>query len=124
MLTKLEILSSLLNTTFGRESSPTGTRSITASFEGETLTLKYQTICHFAGEHAVRGQMTRIAEEAVAIMTDKVTELKSAYKEITGNTLKLKEVFSDDDVEILPGAIHAPRKTAYYRRQHRLKLQD
>lgn len=124
MLTKHEILSSLLNTTFGNESSPSGTRSITASFEGDTLTLKYQSIVHFAGEHAIRGQMTRITEEAVQIMTDKVAELKSAYKEITGSALKVKEVFSDDDVEILPGAIHSPRRTAYYRRQHRLKLQD
>lgn len=124
MLTKHEILSSLLNTTFARQSSPSGTRSITASFEGDTLTLKYQSIVHFAGEHAVRGQMTRIVEEAVAVLTDKISELKSSYKEITGDALKLKEVFSDDDVEILPGAIHAPRQTAYYRRQHKLKLQD
>lgn len=124
MLTKHEILSSLLNTTFGNESSRSGTRSVTASFEGDTLTLKYQSIVHFAGEHAMRGQMTRIVEEAVQVMTDKVAQLKSSYKEITGNTLKIKEVFSDDDVEMLPGAVHSPRKTAYYRRQHRLKLQD
>jgi hypothetical protein len=124
MLTKHEILSSLLNTTFGNESSPSGTRSITCSFEADTLTLKYQTIVHFAGEHAIRGQMTRITEEAIQIMTDKVTELKSSYKEITGKALKLKEVFSDDDVEILPGAIHSPRRVAYYRRHHRLKLTE
>ena len=124
MLTKHEILSSLLNTTFGNESSPSGTRSITASFEGDTLILKYQSIVHFAGEHAIRGQMTRVTEEAVQILTDKISELKSAYKEITGKALKLKEVFSDDDLEILPGAIHAPRRAAYYRRNHRLKLQD
>jgi len=124
MLTKHEILSSLLNTTFGNESSRSGTRSITASFEGDTLTLKYQSIVHFAGEHAMRGQMTRIVEEAVQVMTDKIAQLKTSYKEVTGKALKLKEVFSDDDVEMLPGAVHAPRKTAYYRRQHRLKLQD
>ena len=124
MLTKHDILSSLLNTTFGNAGSPTGTRSITATFEGDTLILKYQSIVHFAGEHAVRGQMSRIAEEAIQVLTDKVTELKSAYKDVTGSALKLKEVFQDDDVEILPGAIHAPRRTAYYRRHHRLKLQD
>tara|TARA_B100000424_G_scaffold16999_1_gene12384 strand:- start:120 stop:494 length:375 start_codon:yes stop_codon:yes gene_type:complete len=124
MLTKHEILSSLLNTTFGNESSPRGSRSITASFEGDSLILKYQSIVHFAGEHAIRGQMTRVTEEAVQILTDKISELKSAYKEITGNALKLKEVFADDDLEILPGAIHAPRRAAYYRRHHRLKLQD
>ena len=112
MLTKHEILSSLLNTTFGNESSPTGTRSITATFEGDTLILKYQSIVHFAGEHAIRGQMSRIVEEAVQVMTDKISQLKSSYKEITGSALKIKEVFSDDDVEILPGAIHAPRRTA------------
>ena len=124
MLTKHEILSSLLNTTFGNESSPGGTRSITASFEGDSLILKYQSIVHFAGEHAIRGQMTRVTEEAVQILTDKISELKSAYKEITGNALKLKEDFADDDLEILPGAIHATRRAAYYRRHHRLKLQD
>ncbi|MBR52350.1 hypothetical protein CMK19_01105, partial [Candidatus Poribacteria bacterium] len=114
MLTKHDILSSLLNTTFGNAGSPTGTRSITATFEGDTLILKYQSIVHFAGEHAVRGQMSRIAEEAIQVLTDKVSELKSSYKDVTGDALKLKEVFQDDDVEILPGAIHAPRRTAYY----------
>ena len=124
MLTKHDILSSLLNTTFGNESSPMGTRSITAHFEGDSLILKYQSIVHFAGEHAIRGQMTRVTEEAIQHLTDKLSELKSSYKEITGKALKLKEGFQDDDIEILPGAIHAPRRTAYYRRHHRLKLQD
>ena len=73
MLTKHEILSSLLNTTFGNESSPSGTRSITASFEGDTLILKYQSIVHFAGEHAIRGLMTSVTEEAVHILTDKIS---------------------------------------------------
>ena len=36
--------------------------------------------------------MTRIVEEAVAVLTDKISELKSSYKEITGDALKLKEV--------------------------------
>jgi hypothetical protein len=115
-----DVLSTLLNTTFGRASSPSGTVSVTSSFAGNTLTLKYKTVVHFAEERSLQMQVDRAKEESIARLTAGVTELKKEFKDVTGKTLKLKELNSTDTLELVSGL--AQRKIAYYRRMHVLEV--
>lgn len=115
-----DVLSTLLNTTFGRAGSPSGTVSVTSSFAGNTLTLKYKTVVHFAEERSLQMQVDRAREESVARLSAGIAELKKEFKDITGETLKLKEHKSTDSLELVSGL--AQRKVAYYRRTHILEI--
>ncbi len=137
-MTDLDVLSTLLNTTFAKCSSPNGTRSIVASFgsglDGNAeLTIKYQTIFHFANDgkfqrhiqqHTLREQTARSENESLQLINDRLASLKTQFKEATGRTLKLVEVSQTDSVEFLPTTMHSPRKSAYYRRIHKFQIKS
>ena len=82
------------------------------------------SVVQFASEHSLREQADRISEESVKILNDAVKSLKKDFKEKTGTTLKLKEDGSYDNVEVVSGSIHSPRKIAYYRRTHTLTIKE
>ena len=120
MITHHDVLSTLLNTTFGNGGSSSGTVSITPTFSGNTLTLKYKTVVHFAEERSLQLQVERASRESVDRLAACVADLKKNYKEITGETLKLADVKSTDSMELVSGL--SPRKVAYYRRMHVLEF--
>lgn len=133
MQSDLEVLSTILNTTFGRSSSPTGTRSVTSSFgtnfEGQPeLTLRFQTIFHFTAadkfsqSHTIREQTNRAHDEAAQLVNERLKALKAQFKEVTGRSLKIKEVSAEDNVEFLPSTMKAQRKSAYYRRVFKFSI--
>lgn len=119
-LTKHDVLSTLLNTTFGQGGSTSGTVSITHSFSGSTLTLKYKTVVHFAEERSLQLQVDRASRESIDHLNSCVADLKKKYKEVTGESLKLSDVKSTDSMELVSGL--SPRKVAYYRRMHVLEI--
>ena len=121
---QVNALGDCLNTTFGKSSSQQGDRSVTGSHEGDTLILKFMSVVQFASEHSLRDQTDRIAEESVKVLNDAVKSIKKDFKEKTGTTLKLKESGSYDNVEVVAGSIHSPRKIAYYRRTHTLTIKE
>ena len=98
--------------------------SITGSLEGDNLILKFLSVVQFASDQSLRDQTDRISEESVKLLSDTVKSIKKEFKEATGTTLKLKDETSVDNVEVVSGSIHAPRKIAYYRRVHTLKIKE
>ena len=123
-LEQINALGNVLNTTFGKASSKGGDRSVTGSVEGDTLILKFMSVVQFASEQSLREQTNRISEESVKVLADTVKSIKKDFKEAVGSTLKLKDENSTDNVEVVAGSIHAPRKLAYYRRVHTLKIKE
>ena len=123
-LEQINALGNILNTTYGKASSKGGDRSVTGSLEGDTLTLKFLSVVQFASEQSLREQTDRMSEESVKVLADMVKNVKKEFKESVGSTLKLKEENSTDNVEIVAGSVHAPRKLAYYRRVHTLKIKE
>ena len=119
-MTHLNTLSTLLNTTFGRGSSNDGSRSVTASFEGNQLLLKFTSIVHFAEERSLQLQVERLAEESTQLLKEALTSLKRDFKDTTSEALKTKDIKSYDNVELISAA--SQRKVAYYRRTHILEL--
>ena len=115
-MTHYDVLSTLLNSTFGKgaAASSSGTISITPVFSGNTLTLRYKTVVHFAEERSLQIQVDRASKESIDRIAACVADLKKNFKEITGESLKLKDVKSTDSMELVSGL--SSRKIAYYRR--------
>jgi hypothetical protein len=113
-------LSTLLNTTYAKPSSQSGIQSVKAEFAGDKLVLKFTSVVHFAEERSLQLQVERISHESVSYLSDMVKKLKADFKEMTGTSLKLKEVKSEDGLELVSGL--ALRKVAYYRRNHVLEV--
>ena len=96
--------------------------SVTCSMKDDTITLKYITVVHFAAEDALRGQVDRIKHESIDILTKCVADLKAQFKDITGKTIKLKELTNRDSLEVIAATNLSPRRVAYYRRQVALQV--
>jgi len=94
---------------------------VTASFAGHTLTLKYTTVFHYAEEQSLQMQMSHLAEESMSYLGQMISKLKDDFKEMTGESLKLKEIKSTDSVELVSAL--SMRKVAYYRRIHILSVE-
>ena len=110
----INALGNILDITFGR--SGHDGFSISHTLQGNRLTLKYNTIVHFASERSMRDQVALLVDESNVRLKDKVTGLKKEFKEATGNSLKVKEISNKDDVELIQATTLSPRKIAYYRR--------
>ena len=123
-LEQVNALGNILNKTFGKASSKGGDRSVTGSIQGDTLILKFMSVVQFASEQSLREQTDRISEESIKVLADTVKAIKKEFKDSAGSTLKLKDESSTDNVEVVAGSIHAPRKLAYYRRVHTLKIKE
>lgn len=116
------IIGQVLENYWGTQSSNNGTTSITYDLSGDLLTLKYMTVVHFASELSLNPQVNEANRQAISLVDDKLSEVKKAYKDVTGSTLKTTDMGGRDDVELLQH--HASRKVAYYRYNHLFKLED
>ena len=121
-LRDVRAIGQVLDTTFGRESSPDGTFSIKYTMEEGNLILKYTTIVYFASESALRPQIDMANNQAIQLIDAKLSEAKSAVKDATGNTLRTVDLGGSDNIELIQP--QGPRKIAYYRYNHTFQIQD
>lgn len=116
---EINVLGQILQTGWGKASSPD---HITASIQGDTITLKYMTIVYFAEERALRAQSEMVSGESIDKLAKCVKNLKEQFKDGTGKSLKLKEIKNVDSVELIAATNLSPRKVAYYRRHVTLQI--
>ncbi len=113
----VQILGQILDTTWGKSSTASSpTMSIKGSLAGDTLTVSYTTIVHLASERNLRDQVQNVEKDSLKLLKDYIKEVKKRFKEISGRTLKTKELNSRDSVELITTSPYTPRKTGYYRR--------
>lgn len=97
--------------------SKSGTESITYKFQGDDrLLLTYVTITHIASDASMQLQIARESERSIDMVNDAMKTVKKMYKDGCGKTLKVKEVSTDDLVEVISTTFHSARKVAYYKR--------
>jgi hypothetical protein len=99
------------------------TRSLTCSLNNDLLLVKFQTVVHFASEHALQQQVDRLVDESTQIISGKVDHTKKRYKEVAGKSLALEEIDNKDSIELISTSVHNPRKVAIYRRNCILRVQ-
>ena len=119
---EVNVLGNLINTTYGKSSSPAGDYSIKCDLAGDTMTLKYTTIVHFASERGLRDQVITCKEEAQSRLDDYLAKIKKDFSDIAGATLKTTPDKMSDDVELIQSTANNPRKVAYYRMNHTLAV--
>ena len=111
------VLGQILDTTWGRSSSPnTSSYSVKFDLKGDELIVKYVAIVAFASEVEKVTTKRQYDRESRTIIAEVVRKIKSLYKDYTGSTLKMKIISSEDNIEIIGFAVHNPKRTAYYRR--------
>ena len=104
-------------------SSPDGQSSCIARIAEDRLILKFNQVVHFASEQSLQLQMDKLCEEAVQRLDGKLKEIKDHFKEATGDTLKTKDIASDDGLEMLSNPLN-PVRVAVYRRHHIVEIQN
>ena len=116
---EISALGQVLDTTFGRTSTAnTATASIKTKLHGSVLTVSYKCIVHFASDGAMHEQKKGYDDESVKLINDYMKRGKKEFKELGGRALKVKQVSTDDDLEIISAQPHiSPKKVAYYTRR-------
>lgn len=104
-------------------SSPDGQSSCIARLSDNNLILKFNQVVHFASEDSLKLQLDKLVDEAVQRLDGKLSEIKSHFKEATGKALKVKDVGSDDGLEMISNPQN-PVRVAVYRRHHVVEIQN
>lgn len=112
---EITALGQIIDTTYGRSSSPDGTWSIKTQLAGDTMTMKYTTVVHFATERGLGDQVQTCVNEATQRIDAYLKEVKTAFKDSAGRALKTTDNGGSDDVELIQSTARSPRKVAYYR---------
>tara|TARA_R110002020_G_scaffold37124_10_gene112030 strand:+ start:11871 stop:12257 length:387 start_codon:yes stop_codon:yes gene_type:complete len=116
---QINSLGQILNDTWGTTTLGefrTPTMSIKTSTQGDVMTCQYTTVVNVASERNLRDQLRTFEDESIKKIKDYVGIVKKEFKAATGSALKLKELGTQDNVELITTSPYAPRKTAYYRR--------
>ena len=122
-MANLQLLHQLADN-FYNPADPTGTFSLKAVVEGDTMLLKYSTIVHFAAEHSLQNQVNRANEQALQLIDSRVSDLKSQYREAAGETLRVEDHGGSDNVELISATANSPRRIAYYRYTRKYTVTD
>lgn len=111
-------LGQALDTTWGRSSTPkTASYSVRFSLAGDALIASYQAIVNFASEKEMILMKRMYEEESREVIAGVLKNVKSVYKDLTGESLTTKEYNSSTSVEIIGFNVHNPKRTAYIRRK-------
>ena len=104
-------------------SSPDGQSSCIVRLSDNNLILKFNQVVHFASEDSLKLQLDKLVDEAVQRLDGKLSEIKSHFKDATGKALKVKDVASDDGLEMISNPLN-PVRVAVYRRHHIVEIQN
>jgi hypothetical protein len=111
-------LAQAVDTTWGKSSTPkTASYSVKFNMVGERLVATYQVIVNFVSEKEMILMKRACHEESDRVLKSYLTTIKSAYRDLSGSTLKTKETESVDSLEIINFNVHNPKRTAYFRRK-------
>lgn len=115
----LNALGQSIDSTWGRSSTPkTASYSVKFTIMGDNkLQASYQVITNFVSEKEMILMKRTCKEESDSVIKAHVDAVKNSYKELSGNTLKTKEIDSTDSLEIISFNVHNPKRTAYFRRK-------
>jgi hypothetical protein len=115
----INALGQAIDTTWGRSSTPkTSSYSVKFSFlESDRLLASYQVITNFVSEREMINMKRECEEESQKVIAAHVKSVKDAYKELTGDSLTMKEGESTNSLEIINFNVHNPKRTAYFRKK-------
>lgn len=116
---EINFLGQITNHTWGypgglNKSVPTA--GINTSLQGDKMVCTYTTIVNLVSDRNLRDQSQKCEEESVSIIKEYLKQVKKEFKNLSGRALKVKEVNTNDSIEIISSSPYSPKRTAYYRR--------
>jgi hypothetical protein len=115
----INALGQAIDTTWGRSSTPqSSSYSVKVTFLGsDRLLASYKVITNFVSEKEMILMKRSCKEESQRVVKEYMDHVKSVYKDLTGESLSIKEVkeSTTDSIEIIGFNVHNPKRTAYYR---------
>lgn len=117
-------LGQAIDTTFGRSSTPrTASYSVKLTMMGpDRMLASYQAIVNFGTERQMIEMKRAYSTEAEEVVKAYVKQVKATYKDITEETLSLKEIGVTDSIEIINFNVHNAKRTAYFRRKSVIEI--
>ena len=111
-------LGQAMDTSWGRSSTPaTAGCSVKFNLHGNMLTATYIVMINFGTEKEMILTKRSCSEESISVTNEVMSKVKSTYKDISGKSLTVKQMFTGDSMEIVGFGIHNPKRTACYRRK-------
>lgn len=112
-------LGQAIDTTWGRSSTPqTASYSVKLKMLGpDRLEASYAAVVNFGTERQMIDMKRRYVDESKSVTSAVLKAVKTNYKELSGETLRAKELSATDSLEIINLNVHNARRTAYYRRK-------
>lgn len=113
-------LGQAIDTTWGRSSTPqTASYSVKITMvSADRIKVSYAAIVNFGTEREMIEMKRRYADESVSVINSALKIVKTNYKELSGESISVKEAATSDSLEVIGGHFHHnPKRTAYYRRQ-------
>jgi F0F1-type ATP synthase gamma subunit len=96
----INILGTIIDTTFGRSSSVNGSTSIKSHLAGDKLIVVYNEIVNIASDMEKAQQVAPVVDRGMVAVKKKVKEFESEFKSVAKRSLKLKEISNGS--ELLP----------------------
>ena len=117
-------LGQAFDTTWGRSSTPkTASCSVKFDFNGpDAMTAKYAAVVNFSEEAEMTSMKRRYDEESDSVVGAVVSAVKARYKDLTGSAVKMKQVGSENSVEVISMNGNNPKRSAYYRKLVRYEI--
>jgi hypothetical protein len=111
-----QLMGQVIDSTWGRSSTPrTASYSIKVNIVGPgLLSVSYGAVVNFGNEREMIIMKRTYSEEAKSIIKEVLKHIKSAYKEISSETITLKERNASDSLEIVNYNVHNPKRTAIF----------
>lgn len=112
-------LGNVLNSTFGKSSTPSTTHAISVKpriVNEDTLLITYMTVVNFASYSNVMPQRREHEQDGIKVINECLRAIKAQFKEDTGKTISFKEKTREDSVEMLYSQPYVnQRKVCYFR---------
>jgi viroplasmin and RNaseH domain-containing protein len=114
---EINILGQICNDTFGEYSTKMSpSMSIKTSLSGDILECKYIAIVTLPGSYNDNQVIEMNKDQSTQLTNNYMKNLRSKFKESAGRAMKVKQLDTNDSIEIINMSAYSPKKNAYYRR--------
>lgn len=119
MTIDLDSLGQVLDTTWGRSSTPmTASMSVKMRIiDNEKIAVTFMTVVNFGSNREMIEVRRQYEAESSKIVKQVISNVKSDYKKLTGSSLNLKEVGEPEyTIELTGTSPYNPNKTSLFKR--------
>lgn len=109
-------LGQIIDTTWGRSSTSTACNaSVKCRMHGHLLIVTFGVRANTTPRFGIPRLKNDCRDEALAVINAEIDRIKSDYREYVGRSIKLRQVDSEESVEVVNTSATSPIKTVLYR---------